>query len=97
VRQYLASGFYPSGTAKSSDSMNPSGSLIKAMLICSALDLTGRWDDAAKVLLLLRVALGIQNSHYPLEGRQYLGADASGSFVPTGMGKDQVGSRSLFL
>eukprot|EP00698_Gefionella_okellyi_P001688 TRINITY_DN11571_c0_g1_i4.p1 TRINITY_DN11571_c0_g1~~TRINITY_DN11571_c0_g1_i4.p1 ORF type:complete len:183 (+),score=25.90 TRINITY_DN11571_c0_g1_i4:717-1265(+) len=35
IRQYFESGFYPSGSATSVDRRNPSGALVKAMLINS--------------------------------------------------------------
>jgi hypothetical protein len=48
VRQYFSLGYYPSGAPKSSDARNPSGALVKAMLIASASGMTGLWDDANK-------------------------------------------------
>ena len=36
VRQYYTDGYYPSGTPKASDRMNPSAALLKATLIASA-------------------------------------------------------------
>lgn len=41
VRQYYREGFYPSGLASSPDGFVPSGALIKATLINSAVDMTG--------------------------------------------------------
>ncbi len=41
LRQYFMSGFYPSGAAKPSDSFVPSGPLLKAALINSAVDISG--------------------------------------------------------
>lgn len=41
VRQYFMEGFYPSGAATPADAMTPSGALLKAMLINSAVDMTG--------------------------------------------------------
>ena len=36
VRQYFTEGFYPSGRARVADRFNPSGALLKAMMIASA-------------------------------------------------------------
>src|SRR5262249_33627024 len=41
VRQYYTDGFYPSGVANVSDGFIPSGALIKATLINSAVDMSG--------------------------------------------------------
>jgi len=41
VRDYFASGFYPSGARTAIDSFTPSGSLLKAMIVNSAVDVTG--------------------------------------------------------
>lgn len=41
VRQYYVEGWYPSGVATSGDSLVPSGALIKATLLNSAVDMTG--------------------------------------------------------
>lgn len=41
VRQYFMSGFYPSGSANGADAFTPSGALLKAVLINSAVDMTG--------------------------------------------------------
>ncbi len=41
IRQYFTEGFYPSGAATPADAMTPSGALLKAMLINSAVDMTG--------------------------------------------------------
>lgn len=41
ARQYFVDGFYPTGTANSADSMTPSGALLKAILINSAVDMSG--------------------------------------------------------
>ncbi|HVZ94575.1 MAG TPA: S8 family serine peptidase [Phycisphaerales bacterium] len=41
VRQYYMDGFYPSGSATPSDSFTPSGALVKATLLNSAVDMTG--------------------------------------------------------
>ncbi len=41
VRQYYTEGFYPSGAANPSDSVTPSGALIKATLLNSTVDMTG--------------------------------------------------------
>lgn len=41
VRQYFEDGFYPTGSPNPSDSMIPSGPLMKAMLLNSAQDMTG--------------------------------------------------------
>lgn len=41
VRQYFMSGYYPTGAANAVDSCTPSGALIKAVLINSAVDMTG--------------------------------------------------------
>jgi hypothetical protein len=41
VREYFASGFYPSGAANAADSFTPSGALVKAALLNSAVDMTG--------------------------------------------------------
>jgi subtilisin-like proprotein convertase family protein len=39
ARQYLVDGFYPSGAASPADSLTPSGALLKAMLLNSAVDM----------------------------------------------------------
>jgi hypothetical protein len=41
VRQYFTDGFYPSGVANPADGFTPSGALLKAMLLNSAVDMTG--------------------------------------------------------
>jgi subtilisin family serine protease len=41
LREYFMSGFYPSGLANPADAMTPSGSLMRAMLVNSATDVTG--------------------------------------------------------
>ncbi len=41
IRQYFTSGFYPSGLPNASDGFTPSGQLIKAALVNSAVDMTG--------------------------------------------------------
>lgn len=41
VRQYFASGYYPSGTQSPGDGFDPSGPLVKAMLIAGGEDMTG--------------------------------------------------------
>lgn len=41
VRQYFMSGFYPTGAASPTDAYTPSGALLKAVLINSAVDMTG--------------------------------------------------------
>ena len=41
VRQYYVDGYYPSGTANPTDAFTPSGALIKATLLNSAVDMTG--------------------------------------------------------
>lgn len=41
VRQYFNNGFYPTGTAQPSDAFTPTGTLIKAALLNSAVDMTG--------------------------------------------------------
>lgn len=41
VRQYFTEGFYPSGTAEPHHSFIPSGALLKAVLVASAIDMTG--------------------------------------------------------
>ncbi len=41
VRQYFVDGYYPSGLPVAVDSMIPSGALIKATLLNSAVDMTG--------------------------------------------------------
>ncbi|MFA6045658.1 MAG: S8 family serine peptidase, partial [Phycisphaerales bacterium] len=41
VRQYYQSGFYPSGLPNVSDGFSPTGQLVKATLINSAVDITG--------------------------------------------------------
>jgi hypothetical protein len=40
VRQYFMEGFYPSGAPTPTDALTPSGALIKAVLINSAVDMT---------------------------------------------------------
>jgi len=42
TRQYFVDGFYPTGVATPADSYNPSAALMKAILINSARNLTGR-------------------------------------------------------
>lgn len=41
VRQYFTDGFYPSGAATPSDSLVPSGALIRATLLNATVDMTG--------------------------------------------------------
>jgi subtilisin family serine protease len=41
VRQYFMDGFYPSGTKSAGDAMTPTAALLKAMLINSAVSMTG--------------------------------------------------------
>ncbi len=41
VRQYYRDGFYPSGIANPSDAKSPTGALVKATLLNSAVDMTG--------------------------------------------------------
>jgi hypothetical protein len=41
VRQYYMDGFYPTGAASSEDAFTPSGPLVKATLLNSAVDMTG--------------------------------------------------------
>ncbi len=41
VRQYFTEGWYPSGKPKTADRFLPSGALLRAMLINSAVDMTG--------------------------------------------------------
>ena len=41
ARQYFEEGFYPSGLAESEDGFVPSGTLLKATLLNSAVDMTG--------------------------------------------------------
>ena len=41
VRQYFASGYYPSGIATPGDGFDASGPLVKAMLIAGGVDMTG--------------------------------------------------------
>ncbi len=41
VRQYYMDGFYPTGTATAEDGFTPSGALLKATLLNSAVDMTG--------------------------------------------------------
>src|SRR5262249_29585156 len=41
TRQYFVSGFYPSGAARSTDILTPSGALLRALLINSSVDMTG--------------------------------------------------------
>ncbi|MEP0845760.1 MAG: S8 family serine peptidase [Phycisphaerae bacterium] len=41
VRQYFTDGFYPTGVASVDDQFTPSGALVKAVLLNSAVDMTG--------------------------------------------------------
>jgi len=41
VRQYFTDGYYPTGTANPADGFTPSGALLKAVLVNSAVDMTG--------------------------------------------------------
>ena len=41
VRQYYTDGYYPSGAAVPADAFTPSGALVKATLLNSAVDMTG--------------------------------------------------------
>ena len=41
TRQYYEDGFYPTGMAESADGFTPSGTLLKATLLNSAVDMTG--------------------------------------------------------
>lgn len=38
LREYFADGFYPGGTRNAPDAMNPSAALLKAALLCGAVD-----------------------------------------------------------
>jgi hypothetical protein len=49
VRQYFLDGFYPSGYANPSDSFSPSGALIKAILVNSAVELDAINDEERMV------------------------------------------------
>jgi len=41
TRQYFTDGFYPSGIADAADAFTPTGALLKAVLVNSAVDMTG--------------------------------------------------------
>ena len=41
VRQYFTDGYYPTGSATPANAFTPSGALLKAMLLNSAVDMTG--------------------------------------------------------
>jgi hypothetical protein len=41
LRDYFVRGFYPGGSANAADAREPSGALLKAMLVNSAVDMTG--------------------------------------------------------
>ena len=41
ARQYFMDGFYPSGVAIAADAFTPSGALLKAIMVNSAVDMTG--------------------------------------------------------
>jgi hypothetical protein len=41
VRQYFTDGFYPTGRSSKDDSFSPSGSLMKAVTIASAVEVKG--------------------------------------------------------
>lgn len=41
VRQYFTAGFYPTGVADAAAAFTPSGALLKAMMVNSAVDMTG--------------------------------------------------------
>jgi hypothetical protein len=41
VRQYFADGYYPSGAKNADDAFTPSGTLVKAALLNSSVDMTG--------------------------------------------------------
>jgi hypothetical protein len=41
VREYFRKGFYPSGRPNSADAITPTGALLRAMMVSSAVDLTG--------------------------------------------------------
>ncbi|MCA9300050.1 MAG: hypothetical protein KDA28_13350 [Phycisphaerales bacterium] len=41
VRQFYVDGYYPTGVATPGDGFDPSGPLVKATLINSAVDMTG--------------------------------------------------------
>ena len=41
VRQYFEEGLYPSGVRQTADVVHPSGALVKAVLLNSAVDMTG--------------------------------------------------------
>jgi len=45
VRQYFRDGYYPTGTPVSGDAFNPSGALVKAVLINGAEEMTGTRSD----------------------------------------------------
>jgi len=41
TRQYFMDGFYPNGTANAADALTPTGALLKAVVVNSAVDMTG--------------------------------------------------------
>jgi len=41
VRQYFEEGYYPTGDPQSGETLSPTGALVKAMLVNSAVDMTG--------------------------------------------------------
>ena len=45
VRDYFAQGFYPTGTKVSANAMNPSGALVKAVIINGAMPMLGSQND----------------------------------------------------
>ena len=55
VRQYFVDGWYPTGLPVSSGGFNPSGALIKAMLIGGHIDLASQTSEADSPCMLLVV------------------------------------------
>src|SRR5207249_3846021 len=49
ARQYFTDGFYPSGSGTSADGMAPSAALVKAVLINSAVSMTGTDNSGGSI------------------------------------------------
>jgi len=88
VRQYYVDGFYPSGAANPADSFVPSGALIKATLLNSAVDMTGISGYPSNLEGWGRVLLD-EALHFSGETRTMFVADVwNGQGLSTGQSTD---------
>ncbi len=64
VRQYFMEGWYPSGAPDSSDVLDPSAALVKAVLVASARRVS-RWDNGTQVVIISGVPSYEQGFGFP--------------------------------